>query len=84
MESYPTTESQQNIFLNDNDMQRQIERVPQDTSAKPDRVLVKTLRQLNVKPISSIANTMLRPSYAPKSKRQYDFHRLGRRCQFHK
>lgn len=67
LESYPTSETHQNIVLSEEDIRIHIKRMPLDTSAGPDRVLVKTLRQLNVaKSISAIANTMLRTSYVPK------------------
>lgn len=67
LESYPITESHQNIFANEEEILKQLKKIPLDTSAEPDGILVKTLRQLNVaKPISSIANTMLGSSYVPQ------------------
>src|SRR5262249_28241294 len=44
----------------------QIKRISLDTAPGPDRILIKTLRQLKVaKTISSISNVMLRYSYVP-------------------
>lgn len=71
LESYPTNERQQNIVLSEDDIKLQIKRMPLDTSAGPDRILVKTLRQLRVsKSILSIANTMLKTSYVPEGFRR--------------
>lgn len=71
LECYPTTETHQNIVLSEEDIRLQVKRMPLDTSAGPDRVIVKTLRQLNVaKSITSIANTMLKTSYVPKGFRK--------------
>lgn len=48
----------------------QIKKIQLNTAAGPGRVLVKTLHQLSVaKPITSIANTMLRSSYVPRGLR---------------
>lgn len=49
-------------------IQLQIKRILLDTSAGPDRVLARTLRQLNVsRTIFSMSNTMLRTAYVPTS-----------------
>lgn len=65
-EAYPNTEAHHNIIVSEEEIRKQIKKIPMDTSAGPDRILVKTLRQLNVaKSISSIANTMLRSSFVP-------------------
>ena len=66
LESYPNSEIHHNIIVSEEEIRKQIKKIPLDTSAGPDRILVKTLRQLNVaKSISSIANTMLRSSFVP-------------------
>ncbi len=65
-ESYPAKPIKDDIYLEPGDIQLQIKRISLDTSAGPDRVLARTIRQLNVSTtICSIANAMLRSSYVP-------------------
>lgn len=71
LDSYPKTERHQNVTVSEEEIRKQIKKMPMDTSAGLDRILVKTLRQLNVaKPISSIANTMLHSTYVPNGFRK--------------
>lgn len=67
LESFPNAESFTNVIVTEEETRKQIKKMPLDTSPGLDRVLVKTIRKLNVaKSISSIANTMLRYAYVPK------------------
>jgi len=67
LETYPQNERNENILLNEEVIRLQIKKIELDTSAGPDRILVRTLRQLNIaKSITSIANTMLRSSFVPQ------------------
>ncbi len=63
---YPSNKANEDIRLCEDDRKHQIKKTKLYTSAGPDRILPRTLRQLNVaKTISSIGNIMLRSSYVP-------------------
>lgn len=58
LESYPSKTAKSNVILTPLDIQRQLKRICMDTSAGPDRVLARTIRQLKVSnSICSIGNT---------------------------
>lgn len=67
-EAYPAKKAHNDVYLEPKDIQLQIKRISLDTSAGPDRVLARTVRQLNVsESICSMANVMLRSSFVPTS-----------------
>lgn len=67
-EEYHSKERHENVFLTVDNILLQMKRISLDTSADPDRVIMKTLLSHSVlKSIPSIANVMLHIAYIPTS-----------------